>query len=170
MIKNLVFVRRHISSNRSQKRVTLASSSGASTSSNTQIGAGFAKNTAKINAIAVKVCSPPDKSDSVLSFLPGGWHIISKPASSGSSLSTNSRVASPPPKRCENNNPKLLFTCSNAVKRRSRPSRFKLAIPPRSVLIASSKSAFSLTSSVCSTSISLASSSARRFTAPKASR
>ena len=49
-----------------------ASSSGASTSSNTQIGAGLAKNTPKINASAVSVCSPPDKSDSVDRRFPGG--------------------------------------------------------------------------------------------------
>ena len=170
MIKNRVSVRRHISSNKSQKRVTLASSSGASTSSSTQIGAGLAKNTAKISAIAVSVCSPPDNKDKVLSFFPGGWHIISSPASSGSSLSTKTKFASPPPNKCLNNSPKLLFTCSNAVKSRSRPSRFKPAMPLRSVCIAASKSVFSSLKLLCSLSTSLASSSARRFTAPNASR
>ena len=52
-----------ISSRRLQKRSTFASSSGASTSSSTQIGDGLVKNTAKINDIAVKACSPPDRSD-----------------------------------------------------------------------------------------------------------
>ena len=88
-MRKRVSVRRVISSSRSQKRPTLASSSGASTSSSTQIGAGFARNTAKISASAVSVCSPPDSSDSVASFLPGGWHMISSPASSGSSDSTS---------------------------------------------------------------------------------
>jgi MFS family permease len=60
MIRNRVSVRRVISSSRSQNRTTLASSSGASTSSSTQIGAGLARNTAKISASAVSVCSPPD--------------------------------------------------------------------------------------------------------------
>ena len=38
----------------------LASSSGASTSSSTQIGAGLVRNSAKISAMAVSACSPPD--------------------------------------------------------------------------------------------------------------
>ena len=49
------------SSNRLQNLVTFASSKGASTSSNTQIGAGLVKNTAKINDNAVNACYPPDK-------------------------------------------------------------------------------------------------------------
>ena len=170
MIRNRVLVRRVISSNRSQKRVTLASSSGASTSSSTQIGAGFARNTAKISASAVRVCSPPDRSDSVDSFLPGGWHMISSPASSGSSLSTSTNLASPPPNRWVNNVEKFAFTCSKAVSRRSRPSLFKPKIPWRRALIASSRSVFSLESVSNSSCTSLASSSARRFTAPSASR
>ena len=96
--------------------------------------------------------------------------MISSPASNGSSLSTITRFASPPPNRCVNSCAKLVFTCSNAVNRRSRPSRFKLAIPLRSVLIASSRSAFSPTKLSCSTCTSSASSSARKFTAPNASR
>ncbi|MEO0960727.1 MAG: chromosome segregation protein SMC, partial [Pseudomonadota bacterium] len=40
-----------------------------STSSNTQIGAGFERKTAKIKLIAVSVCSPPERSDRVESFL-----------------------------------------------------------------------------------------------------
>src|SRR5438045_3744457 len=83
-------------SNRSQKRSTLASSSGASTSSSTQIGAGLVRNSAKINAIAVSACSPPDSSVSECSRLPGGWAKISSPASSGPSESTSARCAWPP--------------------------------------------------------------------------
>ena len=48
------------SSSNPQNLVTLASSSGASTSSRTQIGDGFVKKTAKTNESAVKACSPPD--------------------------------------------------------------------------------------------------------------
>ena len=48
MIRKRVSVRPTISSRRSQKRVTLASSSGASTSSRTQIGEGLARKTAKM--------------------------------------------------------------------------------------------------------------------------
>ena len=170
MIKNRVSVRRVISSSRSQNRVTLASSKGASTSSSTQIGAGLAKNTPKISASAVKVCSPPDNRLSVASFLPGGWHIISSPASSGSSDSTKTSRASPPLNRWVNSVAKLAFTCSKAVSNRSRPSRFSPAMPERSFLIASSRSIFSCASASYSSETAVASSSARRFTAPKDSR
>ena len=70
-----------------QKRSTLLSSRGASTSSRTQIGAGFVKNAENIKARAVKACSPPESSDIVCSFLPGGLAMISIPASKGSSAS-----------------------------------------------------------------------------------
>ena len=163
-------VRRHISSNISQNRETFASSSGASTSSKTQIGAGFAKKTAKISANAVKVCSPPDSSDRVDSFFPGGWHIISSPASKGSSLSTITRLASPPPNKCLNNVEKFTLTCSNAVRSLSRPSRFKDAMPFRSDLIASSRSVLSPSKLSCSACTSFISSSARKLTAPRESR
>src|SRR2546430_3167639 len=52
-----------ISSSRSQKRSILWSSSGASTSSSTQIGAGLVRNTAKMSASAVSACSPPERSE-----------------------------------------------------------------------------------------------------------
>ena len=52
------FVTETNSSKREQKRVTLASSNGASTSSSTQIGEGLVKNIAKTNERAVKACSP----------------------------------------------------------------------------------------------------------------
>ena len=95
--------------------------------------------------------------------------MISSPASRGSALSTITRSASPPPKRCLNSIPKLLFTCSKAVKSLSRPSLFRLEIPLRSALTASSRSAFSLARDVYSASTSFASSSARKLTAPSAS-
>ena len=57
---NFVFVIFISSSRRLQNRVTFASSSGASTSSNTQIGEGLVKKTAKIKERAVRACSPPD--------------------------------------------------------------------------------------------------------------
>ena len=60
MAMKRVGARRRISSSMLQKRSTLASSSGASTSSITQIGAGLARKTAKINAAAVSACSPPE--------------------------------------------------------------------------------------------------------------
>ena len=57
---NLVEVIFVSSFNRLQNLVTFASSKGASTSSKTQIGAGFVKKTAKIKDMAVKACSPPE--------------------------------------------------------------------------------------------------------------
>ena len=43
------------------KRVTFASSKGASTSSRTHIGEGLVKKTAKIKDKAVSACSPPER-------------------------------------------------------------------------------------------------------------
>ena len=57
----------------------MASSSGASTSSSTQIGDGLVRNTAKISAIAVSAFSPPDSSVSACGRLPGGQAKISRP-------------------------------------------------------------------------------------------
>ena len=76
--------------------MTFASSRGASTSSNTQIGDGLVKKTAKINESAVSACSPPDNKVIHWRRLPGGLTNISSPASSGSSASTNSSLALPP--------------------------------------------------------------------------
>ena len=93
---NLVFVIFVNSSSRAQNLVTLASSKGASTSSNTQIGEGLTKKTAKTNDKAVKACSPPDNKVIDCNLLPGGETNISKPASNGSSESTSSILADPP--------------------------------------------------------------------------
>ena len=60
IIINLVFVIFVNSSNSVQNLVTLASSSGASTSSKTHIGEGLTRNTAKINERAVNACYPPE--------------------------------------------------------------------------------------------------------------
>ena len=86
-----------ISRSKSQNLTTFESSSGASTSSKTQIGAGLVKNTAKIMASAVSACSPPDNSDNDCMRLPGGLARISRLASNGSSASVNRNSAVPPP-------------------------------------------------------------------------
>ena len=72
MTRNFVLDVFAISSTRLQKRSTLVSSSGASTSSRTQIGAGFDKKTANKRDSAVKACYPPDSKVRFCSFLPGG--------------------------------------------------------------------------------------------------
>ena len=69
---NLVSVIFVNSSNKVQNLVTLASSSGASTSSKTQMGAGFVKKTAKTNDKAVRACSPPDNNVIDCNLFPGG--------------------------------------------------------------------------------------------------
>ncbi len=159
-----------ISSRRSQKRSTFESSKGASTSSRTQMGEGFVRNTAKIRDIAVKACSPPDNNVIVWGFLPGGRARISRPASNGSSLSTNCNSAEPPPKSRVKSSLKCILTLSKATSNRSRPSLFKLAIAARSFLIASDRSSRSAIILSRCVSISLSSSSARKFTAPRRSR
>ena len=93
---NLVSVIFVSSSNKEQNLVTFASSKGASTSSKIQIGEGLVKKTANINDKAVRACSPPDNNVIDCSLLPGGLTSISKPASNGSSDSTNSNFAVPP--------------------------------------------------------------------------
>ena len=62
---------------------TLASSKAASTSSKTQNGDGFDLIMANNKLMAVNVFSPPDKSDILLNFFPGGEAIISIPVSKG---------------------------------------------------------------------------------------
>ena len=93
---NLVLVIFVNSSNNEQNLVIFASSSGASTSSKTQIGEGLVKKTAKINDNAVKAYSPPDNNVIDCNLLPGGLARISRPASRGSSDSINSNLAVPP--------------------------------------------------------------------------
>jgi hypothetical protein len=88
------------------------------------------RNTAKISAIAVSACSPPDSSVMVCGFLPGGRARISSPASSGSSDSISCSSAVPPPNRWVNSRWKCVLTTSKAASRRSRPSRFRLWMAP----------------------------------------
>src|SRR5437763_1840027 len=85
-----------------------------------QIGAGLVRNTAKIKASAVSACSPPDNSDSVAGFLPGGLAMISSPASSGSSCSMSCSSAVPPPNNSANSFLKLSLTIWKDANRRAR--------------------------------------------------
>ena len=65
------------------KRPTLASSSGASTSSSMQNGDGLTRKMANSSDTAVSAFSPPDSSSMFwLTFLPGGLAMISMPVSS----------------------------------------------------------------------------------------
>src|SRR6185437_3045462 len=159
-----------------QKRSTLASSSGASTSSSTQIGAGLVRKTAKSKASAVSACSPPESSDMICSRLPGGLARISSPASSGSRVSSPSsprssvRWARPPPKSRVKSRVKCSFTSVKAASSRSRPSRFKAEMPSRSLAIAPVRSSRSRLSAPSFSSISVASASATRLTGPMPSR
>src|SRR5690606_2515144 len=67
------------------KRPTLASSSGASTSSSRQNGAGLRRKIANTRATAVIAFSPPDSSEMLDTRLPGGRAMIATPVSSRSS-------------------------------------------------------------------------------------
>src|SRR3989304_4409885 len=82
------------------KRVTLASSSAASTSSRTQKGTGRTSRIAKRSATAVKARSPPESIARAWRFLPGGRAMISTPVCVSASGSVSSRLASPPSKSC----------------------------------------------------------------------
>ena len=159
-----------MASSRSQKRSTLASSSGASTSSRTHKGAGLVRNRAKINATAVSACSPPESRVSEVSFLPGGCAMISSPASSGSSLSIISRCASPPLNRVRNKSRKWPSTASNAARSLTRPSRLRLPMDPRKRCVASVNSAISALFWSREASSSASSVSATRLTGPRRSR
>ena len=74
-----------ISRTMSQKRPTLFSSSGASTSSSRQNGAGFSSKIENTSATAVSAFSPPESMLIELFRLPGGRAMIATPASSTSS-------------------------------------------------------------------------------------
>ncbi len=68
-----------------EKRPTLASSSGASTSSSRQNGAGFRPKMANTSETAVNAFSPPDSKVMLDTRLPGGRAMIATPVSSRSS-------------------------------------------------------------------------------------
>ena len=89
--------------------IVFRSSSGASTSSNIQKGAGFNSNKAKTNASAVNAFSPPDNCDIVAFFFPGGLAINTTPALSGSG-SVNVNSAKPPPNNLGNTSLTLALT------------------------------------------------------------
>jgi ABC-type dipeptide/oligopeptide/nickel transport system ATPase subunit len=103
-----------IITHQTQNLVTLASSSGASTSSKIQIGAGLVKKTANIKDNAVKACSPPDNKEIDCNLFPGGLTNNSKPDSNGSSESTNSNFAIPPLKSFVYTSLNFLLTLSKA--------------------------------------------------------
>ena len=68
-----------ISAMRRAKRPTLVSSSGASTSSSTQKGAGWNWKMPTSSESAVRAFSPPESSRTFCSFLPGGEAMMSMP-------------------------------------------------------------------------------------------
>ena len=61
-----------VSFNKLQNRSTLKSSKGASTSSKIHIGVCLLTKVENINAKEARAFSPPDKSESLCNFLPGG--------------------------------------------------------------------------------------------------
>ena len=79
------------------------------------MGEGLVRNTAKISASAVSAFSPPESSVSTCGFLPGGRQRISRPLSSGSSLSMSCSSASPPWNRILNSRSKCARTTFEGV-------------------------------------------------------
>ena len=145
----------------------LASSSGASTSSSRQNGAGLSWKIANTSAIAVSAFSPPDSRWIVLFFLPGGCAITCTPASRISSPVITSR-ALPPPNSVGNMRPKCSLTWSKVLPSSSRVSRSILWIASSSVVIASVRSAFCASRKLLRSRAWPSSSSAARLTAPSA--
>ena len=96
MCDNINWTESDISLTTLQNRSLLASSSGASTSSNKQNGAGLILNIEKTKAIPVPAFSPPDNRFRFFTSFPGGFAIIFTPVLS-KSLSVSSRKALPPP-------------------------------------------------------------------------
>ena len=170
MTRKRVSVLAVISRSKSQNRATFVSSRGASTSSRTQIGAGFVRKTAKIRARAVRACSPPDSSESDCSLLPGGCARISSPASSGSSDSVSFSSAVPPPNRILNSSRKCPLTVAKLAKSCSRPCLFNLFMAARSFSMAATRSSVSASMDSIREETSSISASARKFTGPMLSR
>ncbi len=150
-----------------QKRSVLASSSGASTSSSKQNGAGLSWNIENTNAVAVNAFSPPDNKWMVAFFLPGGCAITCTPESRISSPVIIS-FAWPPPNKIGNNSPKWWLTLSKVSCNRSRVSLSILWIASCNVLIASVRSSFCASRKFLRSDACANSSSAARFTAPNA--
>src|SRR3990167_5327239 len=106
----------------SQKRSVFASSSGASTSSSRQKGAGLSWNSANTSAIATRAFSPPESRWMEVLRFPGGWAVTCTPATRISSPVMIS-FASPPPNSTVNSAPKWRFTVSKVSRSSSRVSR-----------------------------------------------
>ena len=111
-----------------QKRSVLLSSSGASTSSIKQNGAGLSLNIANTSAIAVSAFSPPDNKAIVVFFLPGGCAKTCKPLSN-ISLPCSSSLAWPPANKVLKSALKCIFTVLKVWVNCSRvsPSIFNMA-------------------------------------------
>jgi hypothetical protein len=81
------------------------------------------EDTAKISAMAVSACSPPESNVMVCGFLPGGRATISRPASSGSSDSIELQFRGTATEEMREQPLEMIVDdTSNATRRRSRPS------------------------------------------------
>ena len=118
------------------KRPMLASSNGASTSSNIQNGLGRNWNIASSSETAVSAFSPPLNNEMLINGLPGGEVIISTPASSTSTPSSRTISAWPPPNACRYNTWKLIRICSSVSRNNRRLSALMRCIILSSVSLA----------------------------------
>src|SRR2546425_255478 len=149
----------------SQNRSVFESSSGASTSSSRQKGAGLSWKSENTSAMAVRAFSPPESRWMLVLRFPGGCAMTCTPASRISSPVMMS-FASPPPKRVGKSEPKCRFTLSKVSRRSSRVSRSIRRIASSSVVTASSRSADCESRKPLRSRLVRSSSTAARVTAP----
>ena len=141
------------------------SSSGASTSSSRQNGAGFNSNIANTKAKAVRAFSPPESCEIDEFFLPGGLAINTTPAFRASS-SVNVNSAIPPPNNLGNISLSLEFTASKLSLNIVLVSLSIFFIASVSLSSASTRSSYCSSSSSFLFDSSEISSGAARFMAP----
>ena len=122
---------------------------------------------ANTRAIAVSAFSPPESSAIDWFFLPGGWAMTCTPESRISSP-VITRRALPPPNSSGNMRPKCSFTVLKVPESSSRVSPSIFLIASSSVVMASTKSAVCASKNCLRSREVVSSSSAARFTAPRA--
>ena len=144
----------------------LASSSAASISSSMQKGVGLRSSMANSMAMAVSARSPPESSESICSFLPGGWATMSMPQFSASFGSASRSSALPPPNSFTNVRWKLSFISANWLLNCFSIWVSRSATMPSRSAWAFSRSSRWLDSSSTRSTVRRYSSSAATFTVP----
>ena len=112
------------------------------------------------------VCSPPESSEMLCSFLPGGRATISMPLLSTSSSSTSTRSALPPSNTSVNSVRKLSRICSKVALNISVVSVLICSITSSNCSLALTRSSCCVVRNSYRSSVSSYSSMATRFTGP----